>query len=181
LVPASAAKEPKTAPKAGAGVKKGQPKTELSGNKWVVEWHDHNNNIALNETDTRQTVYIYKCENSVINIKGKVNSIAVDGCKKVGVVFTDAIAQVELVNSTSVELQVLGKVPSIAIDKCSGIQVYLSKDALNTEIVSSKSDSMNILIPDPAGGPDPNEIAIPEQFKTVVKNNKLITAAVEHV
>jgi len=181
LVPASAAKETKAASKAAAGAKKGVPKVELSGNKWAVEWQDNNKNIELTDTDPRQTVYIYKCENSVINIKGKVNSIAVDGCKKVGVVFTDAIAQVELVNSNSVELQVLGKVPSVAIDKCTGIQVYLSKDALAVEIISSKSDSMNVLIPDPAGSPDPVEMAIPEQFKTVVRDNKLQTSPVVHV
>jgi len=154
---------------------------ELTGNKWNVEWQENNSNIEINDTEARQAIYIYKCENSVIRIKGKVNSIAVDGCKKVGIVFEHAIAQIEMVNSISVELQVLGKVPSIAVDKCSGIQVFLSKDALNVEIVTSKCDSMNVLIPDPSGAPDPIEIAVPEQYKTVVKDNKLVTTTVEHV
>jgi adenylyl cyclase-associated protein len=181
VVPAAVSDKPKAAPKAGGAVKKGQPKIELSGNKWLVEWQENNANIEINDTEAKHAIYIYKCENSVVRIKGKINSIAVDGCKKTGIVFQDAIAQVELVNSNSVELQVLGKVPSIAIDKCSGIQVFLSKDSLHTEIVSSKSDSMNVLIPDPSGAPDPIEIAVPEQYKTVVKNNKLVTTIVEHV
>jgi len=146
-----------------------------------VEWQENNANIELTETEAKQAVYVYKCENSVIKIKGKINSIAVDGCKKTGIVFTDAIAQVELVNSNNIEVQVLGKVPSIAIDKCSGVQLYISKDGLNVEVISSKSDSMNILIPDPSGSPDPIEIAVPEQYKTLIKNNKLVTTTVEHV
>jgi len=174
--------EKKTAaPKAAAGAKKGTPKVELSGNKWIVEWQDNNNNIEINETELKQTIYIYKCEKSVIKIKGKVNSVSLDGCKRVSVVFEHALALCEMVNCTSVEVQCSGKVPSVCIDKCSGVQFYLSKEGLDAEIVSSKSDAMNILIPDPAGGVDPIEIAVPEQFKTLVKNNKLVTTTVEHV
>jgi adenylyl cyclase-associated protein len=182
VVPAAAAeKKPAAAPKAAAAVKKGVPKLEITGNKWVVEWQENNNNIEIKETEPKQTVYIYKCEKSVVRITGKINNVTLDSCKRVAVVFSDAVAACEVVNSNSVEIQVTGKVPSIAIDKCSGVQVFLSKDGLGVEIVSSKSDQMNVLIPDPAGGPDPIEIAVPEQYKTVVKDNKLVTTTVEHV
>jgi len=179
---AAVEKKPAAAPKAAAaGGKKGTPKLELSGNKWLVEWQENNNNIEINETELKQTIYIYKCEKSVVRIKGKVNSVSLDGCKRVSVVFEHALALCEMVNCTSIEVQCSGKVPSIAIDKCSGVQFFLSKDGLDVEIVSSKSDAMNILIPDPAGGADPVEIAVPEQFKTLVKNNKLVTTTVDHV
>jgi len=173
--------EKKTAAPKATGAKKGTPKFELSGNKWLVEWQDNNKAIEITETELKQTIYIYKCENSVVRIKGKVNSVSLDGCKRVSVVFEHALALCEMVNCTSVEVQCSGKVPSIAIDKCSGVQFFLSKEGLDVEIVSSKSDAMNILIPDPAGGVDPIEIAVPEQFKTLIKNNKLITTTVEHV
>jgi len=161
--------------------KKGTPKFELQGNKWLVEWQENNQNIEIKETELKQTVYIYKCEKTVVKITGKVNSITLDGCKRVAVVFSSALALCEMVNSNSLEIQCTGRVPAIAIDKCSGVQLFLSKDGLDVEIVSSKSDSMNILIPDPAGGQDPIEIAVPEQYKTLIKNNKLITTTVEHV
>jgi len=173
--------EKKAAPKAAAGAKKGTPKIELSGNKWIIEWQEGNSNIEITETELKQTIYIYKCTKSVIRIKGKVNSVSLDGCIRTSVVFEDALALCEMVNSNSVEIQCTGRVPSIAIDKCSGVQFYLSKTGLDAEIVTSKSDQMNILIPDPNGAADPIEIAIPEQFKTVVKNNKLVTTTVEHV
>jgi len=178
-IPASSKKPAAT--KAAAAQKKGTPKFELQDKKWVVEWQENNQNIQITETELRQTIYIYKCEKSVVQISGKVNSITLDGCKRVAVVFSDAVAQVELVNCNACEIQITGRVPSVAIDKCSGVQVYLSKNGLETEIVSSKSDSMNVLIPDPAGGVDPIEIAIPEQFKTTVAKGKLVTHAVEHV
>jgi len=169
-----------TAAKAKANVKKGTPVFELQGNKWVVEWQE-GANINITDTEPRHTVYVYKCENTVVKVTGKINNITIDASKKTAVVFDQAISACEVVNSTSIEIQVLQKVPSVAIDKCTGVQVFLSKDALATEIVSSKSDSLNVLIPDPAGGLDPVEIAIPEQFKTVVVNNKLQTTNVEHV
>jgi adenylyl cyclase-associated protein len=183
VVPAEAAeKKPAAAPKAAAAAaKKGTPKVEITGNKWVVEWQENNQNVEIKETEPKQTVYIYKCEKSVVRITGKINNVTLDSCKRVAVVFSDAVAACEVVNCNSVEIQVTGKVPSIAIDKCSGVQVFLSKDGLGVEIVSSKSDQMNVLIPDPAGGPDPIEIAVPEQYKTFVKDNKLVTTTVEHV
>jgi adenylyl cyclase-associated protein len=180
VVPAAASAPKKAAPKSTA-VKKGTPLFELQGNKWVVEWQENGANINITDTEPKHTVYVYKCENTVVKITGKINNVTLDGCKKVAVVFDQAISACEVVNSTSVEIQVLHKVPSVAIDKCTGVQVFLSKDALDTEIVSSKSDSMNVLIPDPAGGLDPIEIAIPEQFKTTVVNNKLQTHNVEHL
>jgi len=86
-----------------------------------------------------------------------------------------------VVNSRSVEVQVTGKVPSFAVDKTSGCQIYLSKDSLDTEIVTSKSSEMNVLLPSPDPDQDMIEIAIPEQYKTTVRDNKLVTEIVQHV
>merc|ERR1712232_1192389 len=162
-----------------SGLKKGTPKFELEGNKWVCEFQD-DANLAIDDTEPKQTVYLYKNDNTVVNVKGqKINSICIDNCNKCGIVFNNAIAVVELVNCNSVEIQCQGRVPSFAIDKCSSIQVILSKDCLDTEIVTSKSDQVNVLIPGPDG--DLVELAVPEQFKTTIDNGKLNTGCVEHV
>jgi len=124
-------------------------------------------------------VYIFGCVNTTVQVKGKVTAITIDGCKRTGVVFENAISGVEVVNSTGLEIQVLGKVPSVAIDKSSGIQLFLSKHALEAEIVTSKSSEMNILLPGD-GDADLVELPIPEQYKTVVKGNKLVTECVHH-
>jgi len=174
------ASDAKPAAKPRAGVKKGPAKFALEGNKWVIENQDDNNDIVIADPEPKNAVYIYKCDRSVIQIKGKVNSICIDSCQKVGILFGNAIAVVELVNSSSIEIQCTGKVPSFCIDKCGAIQLILSKECLETEIVTSKSDSMNVLIPE-EGQQDLVEIAIPEQFKTTIVKGKLVTAPVEHV
>merc|ERR1712232_1520015 len=159
-------------------VKKGTPKFELEGNKWVCEFQD-DANLSIDETEPKQTVYLYKNDNTVLNVKGqKINSICIDNCNKSGIVFNNAIAVVELVNCNGVEIQCQGRVPSFAIDKCSSIQVILSKDCLDAEIVTSKSDQVNVLIPD---GDDLSELAVPEQYKTTIVDNKLVTNCVEHI
>ena len=154
VVPAEIATKKAPAPSAKVAAKKGTPKFELQGNKWVVEFQDGNKNIEINQTEPKQAVYIYKSDNAVIKINGKVNSIAIDSCNKTGIVFQDAISSVEAVNSNSIEIQVLKNVPAITIDKCSGVQIYLSKDSLHTEVVTSKSDQMNVLIPGAKEGDD---------------------------
>jgi len=162
------------------GQKTGTPKLALEGNKWCIEWQVNNKAIELNDTEPRQTVYLSKCTASVVQIKGKINTIMIDDCKKVGVVFENAISSVEIVNCRGVDVQCTGRVPNFTIDKSSQVVLYLSKSGLDTEIITSKSDAMNVVIPTKEGE-DPLELPVPEQFKTVVKGGKLITEAVQHV
>lgn len=174
-----------TKPKAKSwgGAPKGDAKLALEGNKWVVEYQNNNQSVVIEETEAKQTVYIYGCMNTVVQIKGKVNSIMIDSCKKTAVVFDTCVSVVEIVNGNSIKMQVLGNVPSVAIDKCSGAQVYLSKDSLATEFTCAKSDEMNIVIPGATENDDITEYAVPEQFKTTYNAEKkcLDTVAVAHL
>jgi len=104
------------------------PPLSLSLFPYLQENQVGNKNIIIENPEVRQTVYIYKCHDSVIQIKGKVNSIMLDSCKKTGLVFENAISVAEVVNCASVQVQVTGKVPSVAIDKTSGCQVFLSAE-----------------------------------------------------
>lgn len=172
---------PKAAPAAASGKKTGTPKFALDGNKWVVEYQVGNTSINIDETELKQTVYIYRCQGSVINVTGKVNAITFDECEKCGLVFENAVASCELVNCKSVEVQIKGKVPNVTLDKCSGVQLYLSKDCLDIDIVTSKSDAMNVLVPESDG--DLTEMPIAEQFLTKydAKSKKLVTKPNSHV
>jgi len=180
IVPAAAAAKGGSGSRVGgaAPAKKGAPKLELQGNKWVIENHDNAKNLEIKDVQTKHTVYVYRCDNCVLRVAGKVNNITLDGCKKFSLAFDDAIAAIEVVNCSSVEVQCLGKVPSFAIDKSSGVQLFLSKDCMHAEIVQSKSDQMNVVIPK---GDDVEELPVPEQFKTVIVNGRLHTTSVEHV
>lgn len=149
------------------------------GKKWLIEYQKGNQNLLVENAEMNNVVYLFKCENSTVTVKGKINSIVLDSCKKTSVVFDSVVSAMEFINCQSVHMQVMGKVPTISIDKTDGCQVYLSKDSLDVEIVSSKSSEMNVLIP--KGDGDYTEIPIPEQFRTRVKDNKtLFTEIVEN-
>ncbi|CAI9553381.1 unnamed protein product [Staurois parvus] len=152
------------------------PLLELEGKKWRVEYQEGVNNLVISDTELKQVVYIYKCKKATLQIKGKINSIIIDNCTKLGLVFDDVVGIVEVINSKDVQIQVIGKVPTISINKTDGCHVYLSESSIDCEIVSAKSSEMNILIPNHG---DYREFPVPEQFKTSWDGSKLVTEPAE--
>jgi len=121
------ATKPKAAPakKWGGGGAKKDPVFELQGKKWVVEHQENNKELVIESEGVSQVVYVYKCTGSTIQVKGKVNAITLDGCKKTAIVFETCVAAFELINCQSVQVQTTGKVPTVSIDKTDGCQVFL--------------------------------------------------------
>ncbi|XP_050077282.1 adenylyl cyclase-associated protein 2 isoform X1 [Anopheles maculipalpis] len=154
------------------------PTFTRDGKKWLIEYQKNNPELVVENAEMNNVVYMFRCEGSTLQIKGKINSVVMDSCKKCSLVFDSLVASAEFVNCQSVQMQVLGKVPTISIDKTDGCQMYLSADSLDVEIVSSKSSEMNVMIPKGSSG-DYTEQPIPEQFKTVVKGSSLNTTCVE--
>ena len=160
--------------------KRPPPRIELEGNKWIIENHDQNPKIILEEIELKQVVYIYKCTSSTIQIKGKVNAITMDQCKKVGLVVDSCVSSIELVGCQSCQVQIIHTVPTVMIDKSDGVQIYLSEAGCETtQILSSKCSELNI-IPQSQTGEETIELPIPEQFRTVVKQGRLVTELVSH-
>nr|AAP06178.1 similar to XM_029844 adenylyl cyclase-associated protein in Homo sapiens [Schistosoma japonicum] len=89
---------------------------ELKGNKWIVEYFNSVENLEVIITEPKQTVFIYKCNECTIRIKGKANSIMLDNCKKTGVVFDYLISSIDVVNCQSIQIQCLGKLSTVNID-----------------------------------------------------------------
>jgi adenylyl cyclase-associated protein len=69
---------------------KAPPKLALEGNKWVIvsnfiihqclnfqENYSKDNAIVIDKAELKHVVYIYNCEGSTIQIKGKVNAITI--------------------------------------------------------------------------------------------------------
>eukprot|EP01018_Ginkgo_biloba_P002006 Gb_04306 [translate_table: standard] len=128
--------------------KAGPPKLELQmGRKWVVENQIGKKNLTIEDCNSRQSVYIFGCRDSVLQVQGKVNNITVDKCTKTGVVFTDVVAACEIVNCNSIEVQCQGTAPTIAVDNTSGCQLYLSRGSLGASITTAKSSEVNVLVP----------------------------------
>ncbi|XP_012412907.1 adenylyl cyclase-associated protein 2 isoform X2 [Trichechus manatus latirostris] len=152
------------------------PVFELEGKKWRVEYQEDRNDLMITDAELKQVAYIFKCNKSTLQMKGKINSVTIDNCKKFGLVFDSVVGIVEVINAKDIYIQVMGKVPTISINKTEGCHIYLSEDALDCEIVSAKSSEMNILIPQDG---DYREFPVPEQFKTTWNGSKLVTEPAE--
>ncbi|KAL8168172.1 hypothetical protein V2J09_009674 [Rumex salicifolius] len=140
--------------------KTGPPKLELQmGRKWVVENHIGKKDLVISECDSKQSVYVYGCKDSVLQIQGKVNNITLDKCSKMGI---DVVAACEIVNCNSVEVQSQGSAPTISVDNTSGCQLYLSKESLGASITTAKSSEINVLVSSEEG--DWGEHSLPQQF-----------------
>lgn len=160
--------------------KAGPPKLELQVRKWVVENQIGRKNLMIDDCDAKQSVYVFGCKDSVLQIKGKVNNITVDKCTKMGIVFTDVVAACEIVNCNGVEVQCQGSAPTISVDNTSGCQLYLSKESLEASITTAKSSEINVLVPGAGPDDDWGEHALPQQFVHVYKDGQFVTTPVSH-
>ncbi|KAJ8273917.1 hypothetical protein GJAV_G00106910 [Gymnothorax javanicus] len=152
------------------------PLLELEGKKWRVEYQNEAADLQISDTELKQVVYVFSCKNSTLQVKGKVSSIVLDNCKKMGLVFDSVVGIVEIINCKDIQIQVMGTVPTISINKTDGCHVYLSQEALGCEVISAKSSEMNLLLPQ---GDDYREFPVPEQFKTVWNGSRLVTEPTE--
>uniref|UniRef100_A0A673TDZ8 Adenylyl cyclase-associated protein n=1 Tax=Suricata suricatta TaxID=37032 RepID=A0A673TDZ8_SURSU len=148
----------------------------LAGDVETHEYQENRPDLVISETELKQVAYIFNCNKSTLQMKGKINSITIDNCKKFGLVFDNVVGIVEVINSKDIQMQVMGKVPTISINKTEGCHIYLSEDALDCEIVSAKSSEMNVLIPQDG---DYREFPVPEQFKTAWDGSRLVTEPAE--
>lgn len=153
------------------------PKFELEGKKWLVEYQVGNKNLVISDVSMNQSVHVFQCNDCMLTVKGKLNSIVLNACKKTCLVFDDLVSCVEFINCQSMQAQSMGKVPTVNVDKTDGLQLYLSKDSLNCEVITSKCSEINISIPKPNG--DFVEIPVPEQYKTTWNGKSLTTIPVE--
>jgi len=123
---------------------------------------------------------VYRCENCTVQVKGKVNQITVDGCKRVSIVFDSVMAGFEVVNSSGTKAQALGSVGTISVDKCEGTQLIMSEASLHADVISAKSSELNIIVPGKTPADDYKEHPIPEQFVSKFVKGKYVTTALEH-
>lgn len=160
----------KQLPQPGAGTLPDKPPVfTRDGKKWLIEYQKGNPNLVVENADMNNVVYMFRCRESALTVRGKINGVVLDSCTKCAVVFDNLVSSIEFVNCQSVQMQVLGKVPTVSIDKTDGCQIYLSPESLDVEIVSSKSSEMNVLVP--KGNGDYTEYPVPEQFKTMLSKS----------
>jgi len=158
------------------------PKFELEGSKYKIEHQKNKNDLVVKIDNPKQSVYLYKCQDIVVQVTGKLNSVAVDGCSKTSVVFDSIISTVEVVNSKKVQLQANGALPNVTVDKSEGVTLYIqTEEGRKVELVTSASTDLNIVTPGKTENDDPKEHPIPHQFVSVFQGDKVVTKPNEHV
>lgn len=161
--------------------KEGPPKLELQmGRRWAVENQIGKKNLTIDECNSKQSVYIFGCKDSVVQVQGKVNNISIDKCTKTGVVFMDVVAACEIVNCNGVEVQCQGTVPTVSVDNTAGCHLYLSRSSIGASITTAKSSEVNVLVPDATDNSNMLEHPLPEQFIHTYKDGQFITCPVLH-
>lgn len=127
----------------------GEPKCSLSGKKWTIEYQNgkKGDDCVSIDTDLKQTVYVYKCHDSLIKINGKVNAIVLDCCSKTACIFEEALASVEIVNSKDIQIQCTKNAPALSIDGCTSVTYYMSSTYKDAQIITAKSAAINLIRP----------------------------------
>lgn len=175
----SAAREPVSAGSKPPAATNKPPVFELKNKTWMIENQVDKRDLVVNVAETSHRVYISNCHCCTIQVKGKVNAVAIDRCTKTALVVDSVISSVEVVNCKSCEAQAIGVVPTFSVEQTDGFQLVLSQASLDAEVISSKSSEFNILIPQ--GGSDHKECPVTEQFLTKIKNGRLVTVPKETV
>lgn len=60
----------------------------------------------VENAEMNNVVYLYKCTECTVTIRGKINSVVIDACKKTAIVMDSVVAAVEFINCQSVQMQV---------------------------------------------------------------------------
>lgn len=166
---ATKAAPPKLAAKPAQLKAKKPPKTQLDGNKWTIEYHEDNRSIVIDQTELNQTVNIFNCKNSIVQIKGKINAVQMTNCTKTSILVDTLVSSLEVTGSPSFAVQITGRAPTILLDSCDSGQIYLSDKSLDSEIIAAKCSAINVSLPVPGGEEGEfEEFALPEQLKHTV-------------
>lgn len=160
-------------------------KMALEGNKWAVEFFENDKTLVIEETEISQSVNLFGCKNSTLQIRGKVNAVNLINCSKTSVLIQDVVSAIAITSSPSFTIQVTGKAPTIQLDSTDGGQIYLSAATAETvEITTAKCSAINVSIPEKNDEGEFEEglfaeRPVPEMIKLVVKDGKLVASIIE--
>ncbi|KAJ5066236.1 adenylyl cyclase-associated protein [Anaeramoeba ignava] len=149
---------------------------------WKAGYQKDNQQIIFEVKNIKESVSIYKCENCVIQIKGKTTNITVSECKNTGVVFENSITGLSIVRCNKCQFQATGVCSMFTIDNSEACTMFVTREQYKSiEFVSSKSSEIHIIVPGPTEDSDPMEFTIPAQFTTKFEGNTFKTKPVEHI
>jgi adenylyl cyclase-associated protein len=130
--------------------------------------------------ERHHSILISRCKNTTIRINGKANAVSIDNSSKTSVILDSLVSSIDVIKCPNFALQVIETLPTVLLDQVDGATVYLSKDSLDAEVMTSKCSAVNVYLPPNEEDGDYRECSVPEQFRSYVKDGKLVTEIVEH-
>ncbi|KAG7205827.1 hypothetical protein KM043_007768 [Ampulex compressa] len=115
----------KIVPPANAPIDK-PPVFTRDGKKWLVEYHKGNKDLLVENAEMNNVVYMFRCQDSTLVVKGKINSVIMDSCRKSSIVFDSVVSSIEFVNCQSVQMQV-----SLAIRVAAVVYILKADSSIN--------------------------------------------------
>jgi len=147
-----------------------------NGKRWTVEAVTGGKPIMVTGNEKSHTVFVYKCKDATVVIKGKINSVAIDSCTNTQVVMDTVISTVEVSNGKKVKFQITAACPMASVDKTDSCSIYLMSDkAKKMQLMTSKHSDIQLTY---MKGEDPVEKPIPEQFVHTVESGGVIKSVV---
>jgi len=147
-----------------------------NGKRWTVEAVTGGEPLYITGHDKHHTVLVHNCKDATVVIKGKINSVAIDGCTNTQVVMDTVISTVEVSNGKKVKFQITAACPMASLDKTDSCSIYLMSDkAKKMQLMTSKHSDIQLTY---MKGEDPVEKPIPEQFVHTVESGGVIKSVV---
>jgi adenylyl cyclase-associated protein len=163
-------------------VAKKPPKKELQGNQWYIE--NYGKEVLKFEGDDVQPNYgfaLIKCQDTTLVVDGKCKTLLLENCSNIKIVCSSILASIEILNSKKITVTIKEICPQVNIERCQGIHLYLFPSAKACKVHSTCSQSMVVHYPREGAGEEDEwlDIAIPETNVTQIKNDKLVSEALE--
>ena len=146
----------------------------------LQENHDSPSEPLEITAELNQSILITRCRNTTLRIRGKANAITIDNASGFNMVLDSLVSGLEVIRCQKFALQIIGKLPLINLDQVDGAMVYVSPDSLACEVMTSKCTAVNIYLPPKRDDGDYSEHSVPEQFRSFVRDGRLVTEIVEH-
>eukprot|EP00915_Cephaloidophora_sp_WS-2016_P003401 GHVH01004558.1.p1 GENE.GHVH01004558.1~~GHVH01004558.1.p1 ORF type:complete len:231 (+),score=38.81 GHVH01004558.1:58-750(+) len=150
-----------------------EPLFELvQGREWRVENH-RAGTINVNDVKFNHVVNIRDSTDTTFIIDSKCNSILVDNCKGVILIFNGVMTGLEVIKCRKLKVQILeGVLPSMTVENVDDAKYYLNAASRDCLITYGSIESNNLYFPSKDGDGEMISKTLPEQFVVTIDKEK---------
>ena len=115
--------------------KKAEASAKLEGKTWVLSDYSKAGLVYEGDQVTKSHQFkIFGCDDTVIEVRGKCKSIMLEGCKKVTLIATGLISQVEMFNCKNCKVDVKESLPMVTLENTQELKIVLSRATMGAKV-----------------------------------------------